>query len=328
VNASIAPLQASLADATDRFLAYKRALNRGYETETRTLRLLTRALSDQAGSDLRRLSPQMLDTFLLSRPRHRPRSYNHLLGVTRHFFDWAIVQGLIERNPVQASPRRDGSTRRPYLFDVDQMRRLLALARALPDGPNAACRGLVYETVFAVLFGLGLRVGEVSRLRLGDVDLDHAILTIRESKFGKSRLVPFGPRQAERLALYIGERFPRRPDAHQALFSFTRRGCVCPGAISQTFHTLWPRLGLTIPPGTSAPRLHDLRHSFAVATLLRWYREGIDPNQRLLHLSTFMGHVDPTSTAVYLTITDQLLMEADGRFRAHALSRVITGWAP
>ena len=92
-----------------------------------------------------------------------------------------------------------------------------------------------------------------------------------------------------------------------------------------TFHALWPQLGLTIPAGVSPPRLHDLRHSFAVATLLRWYREGVDPNQRLLHLSTFMGHVDPTSTAVYLTITEQLLAQAQARFRSHALSRIGMG---
>ena len=102
------------------------------------------------------------------------------------------------------------------------------------------------------------------------------------------------------------------------LFSFTKRGCICPETISQTFHALVPKLGLVLPPGVSSPRLHDLRHAFAVGTLLRWYREGIDPNRRLIHLSTFLGHVDPNSTAVYLTITEELLREADRRFRAFA----------
>lgn len=102
------------------------------------------------------------------------------------------------------------------------------------------------------------------------------------------------------------------------MFSFTKRGCICVGTISQTFHTLLPRLELTIPPGVSPPRLHDLRHSFAVATLLRWYRQGIDPNRRLMHLATFLGHVDPNSTAVYLTITEELLNQAARRFQALA----------
>jgi integrase len=317
-----------LATAIDEFIAYKRALNRSYETEAAALRLLGRAFANEASEDLRTITPAMIEAFLRSRPRCRPRSYNHLLGVVRRFFDWTVLQGLIEHNPAVSAPRRRGSPRRPYVFDVDEMRRLLAIARALPDRPKAPHRGLVYETIFALLYGLGLRVGEVCRLRLGDVDLERGILTIRDSKFGKSRLVPFGPRLAERIESYIDERFASFSDALQPLFSFTTRGCVCTETITQTFHALWPRLGLVIPAGVSAPRLHDLRHSFAVGTLLRWYREGVDPNQRLLHLSTFLGHVSPTTTAVYLTITDQLLAQADVRFRTHAWPRISRGVAP
>jgi integrase len=79
-----------------------------------------------------------------------------------------------------------------------------------------------------------------------------------------------------------------------------------------------PRMHLVIPDGVAAPHLHDLRHSFAVGTLLRWYRTGLDPQARLLHLSTFLGHVDPTSTAVYLTVTPSLLGEASRRFARYA----------
>lgn len=328
MNAARLSQRCGLATAITQFIAYKRALNRGYRTEAAALRLLDQALGQVGAEDLRDLTPVMLDAFLHSRPQHRPRSYNHLLGVVRRFFAWAIIQDLIETNPVQATPRRATSTRRPYLFDVEEVRRLLTLARALPDWPCAPHRDLVYETGFALLFALGLRVGELSRLQLGDVDLQRAVLTIRASKFGKSRLVPFGPRVCERLQHYLAQRFTGSLSPDLPLFSFTRRGPVCPETISQTFHGLWPKLGLVIPPGVDTPRLHDLRHSFAVATLLRWYREGIDPNQRLLQLATFLGHVDPTSTAVYLTITDELLVQANTRFRTQALPRITAGGAP
>ena len=89
---------------------------------------------------------------------------------------------------------------------------------------------------------------------------------------------------------------------------------ISPATISQTFHNLVPKLQLTIPKGVSAPCLHSLRHSFAVGTLLRWYKSGVNPMQRLIHLSTFLGHVEPSSTAVYLTITEDLLREANLRF--------------
>ena len=87
---------------------------------------------------------------------------------------------------------------------------------------------------------------------------------------------------------------------------------------SQTFHHLVPRLGVTVPPGVAAPRLHDLRHAFAVGTVLRWYRAGVDLSGRLFHLATFLGHVSPSSTAVYITITAELLHEANRRFETFA----------
>jgi integrase len=93
---------------------------------------------------------------------------------------------------------------------------------------------------------------------------------------------------------------------------------VNPVTISQVFHALVPRLDLHVPPGTSSPRTHDLRHTFAVCTLLRWYRAGLNPAARLLSLSTFMGHVDPASTAVHLTFTQELLQEANRRFERYA----------
>ena len=107
-------------------------------------------------------------------------------------------------------------------------------------------------------------------------------------------------------------------DDQAPLFTFDGQRPVHPGTASLTFHRLVATLDLPIPGGVSPPRLHSLRHSFAVGCLLRWYREGIDPSTRLCQLSTFMGHVDPVSTSVYLTITPALLQEASQRFEAFA----------
>jgi len=308
--------QSTLAEPIRTFVAYKRALNRKYRTESAVLRLFDRYLSSRNVAGWEAIDSVLIDGFLQSRPRTRPRSYNHLVGVVRRFFEWAVLQGSTSRNPVNAKPRRNTGRRIPYLFDLHDAKRLLEVVRTLPDRSRAPRRALVYETIFALLYGLGLRVGEVARLELGDVDLERETLLIRETKFSKSRIVPMGPRLAQRLRRYVAERHGVAREAGLPLFSFTKRGCICEGTISQTFHALIPRLGLRLAAGVAPPRVHDLRHSFAVGTLLRWYREGIDPNQRLIHLSTFLGHVDPNSTAVYLTITDDLLREADRRFHA------------
>lgn len=301
------------------YLSYKRALGRKFDTEERALRLFDRFLIDERVSDAAVVQPALIEAFLASRPRTRPRSYNHLLGVLRCFFAWQVAQERLTHSPVRAHPRRITCQLKPFLFEPAQIKRLLALASELPDNPRATGRGVVYPLIFSLMYGLGLRVGEIVRLRYCDVDSQRNLLIIDKSKFGKTRLVPFGPLMTQRIAGYlqlgIGRYGPWQPE--DPVFSFSTTSVRKPmrtETVSQTFHHLMPELNLSVPPGVRQPHLHCLRHSFAVATLLRWYRTGVDPNQRLFHLSTFMGHEDPASTAWYLTITDALLQEANRRF--------------
>lgn len=305
-----------LAEGIVQFLAHKRALGRRFHVEEATLRLFDRFLVEQHITTLDAITPDVVDAFLASRPRARPRSYNHLLGTLARCCTWLTAQHRLPTSPVRARPRRVTSHRIAFLFDQATARRLLECALRLPDKGGATLRGLTCRTIFAVLYGLGLRVGEVARLTVDDVEWDRQLLVIRETKFGKSRLVPFGPRLGRTLADYLAIRRARTSDlvATSPLFSIRRRKAIHPCTISQTFHRLVPQLGLVVPQGVAPPRLHDLRHSFAVGTLLQWYKRGLDPNERLLHLSTFLGHVDPASTAVYLTITPALLEEASQRF--------------
>jgi integrase len=307
-----------LAEPLSNFVGYKQALNRKYRSETAALCLFDRYLSEHHVAGWQFIDNILIDEFLKSRPRTRPRSYNHLVGVIRRFFAWAAVQELIPRNPVIAKLHRETAERIPYLFNLSDAKHLLEFVRSLPDKSIGSNRALIYETVFALLYGLGLRVGEAARLKVGDVDFTRDTLFIHETKFNKSRIVPLGPKLADRIRRYIGQRYGKNYEAETPLFSFTKRGCIHPGTISQTFHKLLPMLKLQIPQGVVRPRLHDLRRSFAVATLLRWYRQGIDPNSRLMHLATFLGHVSVESTAVYLPLTQELLREADQRFRAAA----------
>jgi integrase len=233
---------------------------------------------------------------------------------------WAVTSELIPAFPMQARRRRAGPAPVPFLFDQAQARRLLDAAGALPDNPKAAHRGQTYRTIFALCYGLGLRTGEACGLRLGDIDTDRQLLIVRGGKFGKHRLVPHGPRIGQLVTEQAGRRHAdgAEEDAAAPLFTFNGRTPINPRTASQVFHHLVPELGLTVPDGICPPRLHSLRHSFAVACLLRWYRDGADPAGQLFRLSTFMGHVSPASTAVYLTITDELKDQASRRFEAFA----------
>jgi integrase len=305
--------------AVDRFLAHKRALGRKYQSEQRELRLLVRFAAERGAVRLDDLTPALLDDFFGSRPRSRPRSFNHLLGVIGCLLDWAVSQQLLDVSPSRARRRHGSSDRIPFLFDQVHARRLLDAAGALPDNARASQRGPTYRTLFALCYGLGLRAGEACGLRLGDVDTTRDLLVVRGGKFGKSRLVPHGPR----IAALVSEQLERRHRSgaiggDEPLFTFDGARPVHPGTASQTFHRLVLALDLPVPDGVSPPTLHSLRHSFAVGCLLRWYRDGLDPAARLHRLSTFMGHVAPSSTAVYLTITPALLEEANRRFEAFA----------
>jgi site-specific recombinase XerD len=313
-----------LAGEMEDFINHKRALMRRYDTEERALRLPDRYLAEQEVMEISAVTVECIEAFLISRPRTRPRSYNHLLGVVSRFFSWLVTQDKITHSPVRTRPRRVTAQRTPFIFDKTQIQELLNIAAHLPDNPRAVHRGEIYSMVFALLYGLGLRVGEVARLCLKDVDLDRKLLVIRNTKFSKSRLVPFGPRLAQRLEQYLERcsqyRGALRPDS--PVFSFGNEKPISPGTISILFHSLLPQLGLSLPAGVAPPCVHSLRHSFAVGTRLRWYRTGIDPNRRLIHLSTFLGHVDPSSTSVYLTITADLLREAGNRFEQFATPAV------
>jgi len=308
-------MNTSLATTVTCFIAHKRSLGRKYLTEEKTLRLLVAFCNQHGVTALEELASSRLDAFIASRPRARARSFNHLVGILGCFLDWAVSQQRLEASPLVRTRRRETERHVPFIFDSAQARLLLTAATALPDYPRATDRGSTYHTIFALCYGLGLRAGEACGLRIGDVDIERQLLLVQGGKFGKSRLVPHGPRIGELLARQLERRCGGDDDP---LFSFDRRRRVHPGTASQMFHRLVRTLGFPVPEGVCPPVLHCLRHSFAVGCLLRWYREGIDPQARLYRLSTFMGHVSPASTAVYLTITPQLLAEAGRRFEDFA----------
>jgi site-specific recombinase XerD len=316
MSPTLSALRSPLAAAIARFLDHKRVLGRRYDTEAGALRLFDRYLVEHQIATVAETTPAVIDAFLRSRPRRRPRSFNHLRGVLARFFSWLVSRDLVPSSPVR-TPKRPGSgSRIPFILSPDQVRVLVEEAAHLRAVPGTTHRGATYRAVFVVLYALGLRVSEVCRLNVADLDRRQNVLLIRHSKFGKDRLVPFGPRVAQLLEHYLDVRRRRCPSLcdDAPLFTVGAGRRLNRHSIDRVFGQLVPRLHLVIPADASRPRVHDLRHACAVTTLLRWYRTGVNPAARLLHLSTFLGHVQPESTAVYLTITADLLAEASGRF--------------
>lgn len=212
---------------------------------------------------------------------------------------------------------RRGPRPRPYIYSDDEIIRILSAARR----HRSSCRYALKPHTLYCLFGLlsvtGMRLTEALNLKLEDIDWVQGVLTIGRAKFQKSRLIPLHRSTLRQLQAYKKRRdrfFAQRPWWRPAnrLFVSTHGGPLTSGLVGHNFRRLTRRIGLRRAGASKGPRIHDLRHRFAVATLLRWYRSGKDVEVLLPVLSTYLGHVFITGTYWYLTCTPKL-MEAAGR---------------
>jgi integrase/recombinase XerD len=192
--------------------------------------------------------------------------------------------------------------RAPYIYTPDDIEALMAQARQLTPMPAAT-----HETLVGLLAVTGMRIGEAIRLDRADIDWTGAVLTIRESKFGKTRMVPVQDSTILSLERYARVRDRLCPRTATASFFVSTAGTrLIYACVGQVFRRLRDRAGI----GTGAdhpPRIHDLRHTFAVRALLSWYQAGDDVEARLPILSTYLGHRDPRSTYWYLSAAPELL---------------------
>ncbi len=169
-------------------------------------------------------------------------------------------------------------------------------------------------------------MGEVLNLRTGDTDWSEGTLTIRDTKFGKSRLVPLHPSTRKVLAAYAKRRdslFAARAEAH--FFVNQNGNRLDKGEVHRTFYALSRQIGLRAPSASHGPRLHDFRHRFAIQTLVQWYRSGQDVERRLPVLSTYLGHVHVTDTYWYLSACPELMGLARERMERGSVKSSMKG---
>ena len=206
---------------------------------------------------------------------------------------------------------------RPYLYSEEEIAHLLQCALELP--PVGGLRPLTYHCLLGLLSVTGMRIGEAIRLQIEDVDLQQGLLTIRGTKFGKSRLVPIHRSTQEVLAAYrtLRDRCLANLGASSCFFITSRGHHLDIGDVHRTFYKLSRRIGLRTASASHGPRLHDFRHRFAVQTLLNWYRSGEDAERRLPVLSTYLGHVHVADTYWYLSACPELMEQAVTRLEQH-----------
>ncbi|MGG7582260.1 tyrosine-type recombinase/integrase [Rhizobium sp. Nf11,1] len=224
-----------------------------------------------------------------------------------------FAQHLSHFDPLTEVPPSDAvppvRRTRPYIYSDIQIQALLAAALSLP--PANALRRWTYHCLFGLIAVSGLRHSEALGLLRADVDLDQGVLTIRETKFGKSRLVPLHATTIAVLSAYAARR-----DAHLGtpcsphFFVAEQGGRLLHQYVHRVFWQLSRQIGLRLEGQRDGPRIHDLRHRFAVQTLINWYRAGEDVERELPVLSTFLGHANVRDTYWYLSAAPELMNHA------------------
>jgi len=308
-----------LSEQICRFIKLRRLSGTDYQSQARLLKYFDRFLVEEhiTGPPVTRdIMDRYLQRFLHLRPRVQ---YNRFCVVRQ------LCEYIAQTDPscyVPESIKFVSAQKafRPYIFSKPAIEALLSAASAL--SPSDSLRPHTYHTLFGLLYTTGIRIGEAFALDLNDFHRRQQTLYIAEGKFRKARWVPLHPSTLHVLEQYIHRRVRTGQKSPESPLLINLRACrLCHCTVYSVFRQLLEQCGIDYNKD-SGPRIHDIRHTFAVHRLLAWYQDGQNVNVRLPSLATYMGHVDVTSTQVYLHPTAELLEQVSNRFHSHYLHNV------
>jgi len=299
----------SLRQAVHDYLELRRGL--GFKLEKHEPALL-QFVAFLAKNKALHITTELALRWATQNPHQRPAEWAARLSFVRGFArHWSGTDPRTEIPSTGLLPYRPGRAK-PYIYSELEIQKLLDAARRLRAANPLKAR--MYYCLLGLLAVTGMRISEALNLQSTDVDWAEGVLTVRKTKFGKSRLVPLHPSTRKVLRDYV-----RRRDGHFAgrsvsyLFVSGTGRRVDVGDVRRTFYRLSRQIGLRGTSSSHGPRLHDFRHRFAVQTLVSWYRQKQDPMRLLPVLATYLGHGHVTDTYWYLTITPELLTAAGQR---------------
>lgn len=307
----------NLHQLIEQYVTFRRSLGERFDTHNSTLRAFCRAIGPTV--DVADVREDQVRSFLAGKgPITHAWHARHdaLLG----FYRYALSRGYVASAPLPAILPSRPPPFVPYIYSCEELR-LMLKATVTYQRNRSSMEPATVRTIVITLYGTGLRIGEALALKHSDVDFEELLLTVRGTKFYKTRLVPFGPRLCGVLHEYATRSgIPTSAVNNEAPFFTTRKGAaVNRSTIEDCFRRVCEQAGIRRSDGASyQPRLHDLRHTAAVHRLTSWYRQGLDVQRLLPHLSVYLGHVHLSATRVYLSMTPELLHEAGLRFEQYA----------
>ncbi len=308
LNESKSSNSQSLRKAAVEYLSTRRTL--GYKLRFAGAGLMNFvSFAEQMGADY--VTVRLALEWAQKPPSAHPATWAQRLGFVREFARHRIATDPRTEIPAWDLLPHSAKRAQPHLYSDEEIRHLLIAALNLPVSNH---QGILRRQTYYCLFGLlavsGMRVSEAVGLKLQDVDLDAGVLAIHGSKFGQSRLVPVHPSTQKALSDFRNFR-DRYLNEHgftsEYFFTTYGGGCLDTADVRRNFYAMSHMTGLRAKGSSKGPRIHDLRHRYAVETLLRWYRDGEDVERKLPHLSTYLGHVKVKDTYWYLTACPELM---------------------
>lgn len=317
--------ESAIAAVISRYIALKRALGRSFQKEIYVLGRLDRCLAEQDEPDLTLASftvwSREIEHMAVSERRQRLRIVYRFCKFRRQGEPGAFVPDPEQFPPAQPRPR-------PYIFTHAEILRLLEVAGRFEAKPQSPLYPQVARVSVVLLYTAGLRRGEVVRLTLGDYESKDGTLLVRDTKFHKSRLLPLSDEAVREMESYLDVRdhpaFPSVSGSPLLLNGYRGLSGYSHGGFGSMMRRLFREAGVHTPSGRP-PRAHDLRFTFAVHALLRWYRSGVDLSSRLPILSRYMGHVSVVSTQYYLSLLGAVVEAANLKFDRHCARFLSTG---
>jgi integrase len=301
-----------MVDRVNEYLTYRRALGYQLRTQGQMLQSFAR-YADESGHR----GP--VTTELALRWARLPQQAARLYQARRLEVVRTLARYLVPREPDTEIPPRGllgpaHGRRSAFLYSEADLTALLEVARSL--APVDGLRPRTYATLIGLMACTGLRINEALTLGADDVDLDVGVLTIRQTKFHKSRLVPLHATALAPLRDYVAHRDGRHREPRDTAFFVSDVGLRLPySTVRHTFHQLLRQaMPEAAPVGRARPRFHDLRHTFTCRRLTAWYRDGMDVDRVIDQLSAYLGHAKVTDTYWYLTGVPELLALAGSRF--------------
>jgi integrase/recombinase XerD len=306
-----------LRQALEEYLAVRRALGFKLHEPDRALHQFVEFLEAQGASVI---TTRLALQWAQQPAQADPARWTRRLGMVRAFAQHCVGLDPITEVPPKGLLVAKFRRKQPYLYSDAEILRLVEAAKSLRS--RSGLRAATYATLLGLMAVTGMRTREPISLDRGDVDLTRGVITVRQSKFGKSRCIPIESTTQKALEQYQLHRDRLFLNPRTPAFFLSEQGTrSTTWSLRWTFIQLSQQIGLRKPTDRRGPRLHDLRHSFAVRTLLGWYQKGIDVERQLPRLATYLGHAHVRHTYWYLSATPELLQAAAMRLENFDIER-------